>query len=143
MAVTVAVSVAVPVAIVKHQSSQSIEQNEDQVCVTQVSSLQNTFAQSITNVFFGLSAVSIRQCNVIQHGPRFSTTALAYICSKLVESLHTLPFDALCTLMQLSWLSCHFWGVVMHHSWQSPHRNCNCVQFLFSKIKGWNPRISS
>ena len=122
-----AVTVAVPVAIMKHQSSQSIEQNEDQVCVTQVSSLQNSFAQSFTNVFFCLSAVSIRQCNVIQHGPRFGTTALAYICSKLVESLHALPFVALCTLMQLSWLSCHFCGMVMHHSWQSSHRICSCV----------------
>ncbi len=44
------------------------------------------------------------QRHLTQHGPRFSTTALAYICSKLVVSLHTLPFDALCTLMQLSWL---------------------------------------
>ncbi len=51
---TVTVTIAVPVAVVKHQSSQSIEQNGDQVCATQVSSLQSSFAQSITNVFFGL-----------------------------------------------------------------------------------------
>ncbi len=108
-----AMTIKVTVTVREHQSSQSTEQNGNQyadfaglanrhqVCATQVSSLQKRLAQSITNEFFGLSAVSIRQCAVIN-------TVLVYICSMLVRSLHTLPSDALYTLMHLSWLSCHF-----------------------------------